>query len=391
MIPYLCEGQVLDKTLKPKILLNDCLSCIVTEELNGEYELIANLPVQSEYTKLISVGMFLFAKPSPQQGCQYFKIYKIHTELSGNTVIYAEHLRYILNYYPCPMVYGRNLEALLSAIQNSVSYSLFPFSFFTNSTIDTALQIDCTKTIGNLIAGTENSIIDIYGGEWIFNNYACHHLTKRGSNKNIIFQYGYDIKNCVSEIEELNNYTHIFPFYEWELTDGTVATITLTHKSLESKYPYLTTRDLIQISQNYSTGHLMKVYALNLAKEFDLDLNVGYEKLNIQPMAENWIAQNKAELLGLDISYTLTFEYLKTNTALAKCELGDTIRVRIPTMNLETSARITKTTYDCLNEVYIQLNINSLKKKIDSFISQNSMNFKKNSRDIARLKTLLSS
>ncbi len=388
MIPCICEGNLIDKTLHPNIFLNECINCEVTEELNGEYECTLTLPSQSQYSNFVHVGNYIFVKPNPLRSPQYFKIYKTNIALNGNLVAYAEHIRYTLNYYPCPMVYGENLNMLINNINSSISYTTLPFTFFTDKTTTKSMQIDSVKSIGEVIAGSENSLIDVYGGEWEFDNYTCMLWTNRGSNKNIVLQYGYDINSCSREIECKQAYTHVFPYYEWALEDGSISTITLSHKSLESKYPAILTRDLIQIDSNYNVGDVMRIYMLNLAEVFKIDLTVGYyDTLNIESMANYWIEDNKADLLGLSLSTTLDFLYIKQNIALNQCSLGDTIRLRIPQLNIEATTKITKTTYDTIKECYTSIDVGTLKNSIDIMIANNTSNIRINKREIARTAT----
>lgn len=390
MKPFLCDGLLVNKTLQPKILISDCISCTVTEELNGKYEAVFTLPINSVYAKMINNYSYVYIKPNPIRDCQLFQIYKTADNNSGLLTVYCEHIRYNLNHYPCPMVYGSTLSFLLNSINSAMTYTAIPFSLFTDISSEQATQISCVKSIGAVIAGSEESLIDTYGGEWEFDNYTCMLWANRGSDKNIVLQYNYDIKKCQRETERSNTYTHIFPYYEWALKDGSIATITLTHKSLESKYPTISARDLIQIDKNFVEGETpAKIYLVNLAEYFDLDLTAGYEKLNISPMAENWLEQHKAELLGIDISATLDFAYIKSNIALNQCMLGDTVRVRIPNMSIETTTKIVKSEYDSIKECYKSLDIGTLKSKIDTLISQNTTNIAIIDKKIARAVTKL--
>lgn len=388
MIPYICDGNLIDKTLQPKIAINDCLSCEVNEELNGEYECTLTLPAQSQYTDFVQVGKYIFVKPNPLRNPQYFKIYKTNIALNGNFLAYAEHIRYVLNYYPCPMVYGDNISMLINNINSSISYTTLPFTLFTDKTTTTPMRIDSIKSIGAVMAGSENSLIDVYGGEWEFDNYTCMLWANRGSNKNIVLQYGYDINSCNREIEHIQAYTHVFPYYEWVLEDGSISTITLSHKSLESKYPAILARDLIQIDSNYVAGDVMRIYMLNLAEVVQIDLTVGYYNyLNIESMASYWLEDNKANLLGLSVSTTLDFAYIKQNIALNQCVLADTIRLRVPQLNVETTAKISKTKYDAIKECYTSIDVGTLKRSIDVLIADNTNNIQINRQKIARTAT----
>ena len=134
----------------------------------------------------------------------------------------------------------------------------------------------------------------------------------------------------------------------------------------------------------------MKIYPINLATWVQIDLSAGYYNgLNIRTLAENWLAEHRLELLGVSVSTTLDFAYIQRNMALNKCELGDTVRVRIPKMAVETTARIRKTEYDSINECYAKMDIGTLKTGLDTSIYNNSKNISnlniKTTREISML------
>ena len=246
------------------------------------------------------------------------------------------------------------------------------------SELSGTIDIHSVRSVGDVLCGSEGSVTDIFGGEWEFNNYTCRLVRNRGTNKNVVLQYGYDINDCNRDIEIQNAYTHIFPYYEWTLEDGSIATITLTHKDLESKYPEIEAADLIKIDNSFQNGDVMKIYSINLATYVNLDLRVGYwNGLNIRSIAESWLSEHLAELLGVKISTTLDFAYIRNNMALNSCELGDTVRVRVPVLNIEATARIRKTEYDTLSECYKSIDVGTSKSGIDKAICGNSKNISK--------------
>lgn len=378
MKPFLCDGNIIDKSLQPKIMLNDCKECKVTEEINGIFECALTFPNTPQNSEYLTVGRCLYIKVSPTADYQFFRIYKTSMSLIGDIMVYSEHLRYVLNYYPCAMF--KSSLSLLLARMNVISYGTIPFTFsgntaFVNSVYGREIDINTVKNIGEVLCGSSGSIVDVCGGEWIFNNFNCHIVESRGSNRNVVLQYGYDINECNRDIEIQTAYTHIFPYYEWTLSDGTIANITLTEKDLDTQYPNITANDLIQIDTNYNASSVMKIYPINLATWTQLDLSTGYyDGLNIRTMADNWLTEHRSELLGVSVSTTLDFAYIQNNMALGKCELGDTVRIRIPKMNIETTARIRRTEYDSLGECYTKMDIGTLKTGLDTSIYNNTRN-----------------
>lgn len=395
MKPFLCTGNLLDKTLKPMVMISECTSCIVTEELNGLYECELKIPVGSVFLTQIKQDLengkdvFIYAKANPDTEMQFFRLYKASDSLSGEATIHGEHIRYVLNRFICPMVYGRNAKAFLNSVSFGVSY--YPkFPFFLDSDIETEIgfSVLSVRTIGEM----ENQIAEYFGAEWQFSNYTAMLWKKRGTDRNIVLQYGYDLKDIRNDIDFSTSYTHIFPYYSWSTEDGTIYTVTLSHKSLESRQPAILKRDLIQIDFSISENETPRIYPVNLAERTNIDITAGFwNGLNIRPMAEIWIEENKSSLLGVDISRTVSTEEIQSNIALQNCCLGDTVRIRVPKLLLEAKTRIVAYKFDSINECYISLDIGKIQQKLSSTIAKLNTELKKTNTAVSLLQSQTSS
>ena len=94
LIPILLAGSTV------KGFLPDALTCIVTEERNGVYELSLTYPVTGQMFSELAVDRFLKAKPNDTSELQLFKIYEITKPLNGIVTVNAEHISYALSHYP---------------------------------------------------------------------------------------------------------------------------------------------------------------------------------------------------------------------------------------------------------------------------------------------------
>lgn len=94
MIPILLSGTTV------KGFLQEAISCSVTEERNGIYELTMEYPVTGQMFSEIAVDRLLKAKPNDTADLQLFKIYEITKPINGIVTINAEHISYALSHYP---------------------------------------------------------------------------------------------------------------------------------------------------------------------------------------------------------------------------------------------------------------------------------------------------
>ena len=83
MIPILFSATESYFTSNGLGRLSDAISCIVTEERNGIYELEMVYPETGVHASEIDMNMFIYAKPSVYGTEQIFRIYKITKPLNS--------------------------------------------------------------------------------------------------------------------------------------------------------------------------------------------------------------------------------------------------------------------------------------------------------------------
>ena len=95
MIPVLFKANAVDFSTYGIGVLADCISCEVTEERNGAYELVLQYPVTGRNYGELSSERIIKAKPNDTADDQAFRIYRITTPYRwrGNGVCSAHLLR----------------------------------------------------------------------------------------------------------------------------------------------------------------------------------------------------------------------------------------------------------------------------------------------------------
>ena len=77
-------------------VLKDTISCEVTEERNGKFELTLKYPVTGSLYGYIKKECIIVAKPNDKASKQAFRIYEMTIPLNGVVVINAQHISYDL-------------------------------------------------------------------------------------------------------------------------------------------------------------------------------------------------------------------------------------------------------------------------------------------------------
>ena len=102
MIPILYPANETRFTSNGIGRLSDAITCTVTEEKNGIFELNMTYPLDGIHVDDIEVNKIIYARPSIGKNPQPFRIRDINRSWGSRIQIVARHFYYELSYYPCP-------------------------------------------------------------------------------------------------------------------------------------------------------------------------------------------------------------------------------------------------------------------------------------------------
>ena len=334
----------------------DAISCEVTEERNGLFELEMEIAETANHAKEIEMCSIIVAKPSQSGKNQPFRVYKIGKPINGRFKVYAQHISYQLSYIPVmPFAITASASACsqtLAALKSN-SVGTNPFSFQTDVNVVASYQQTAPASLRSRLGGVEGSVLDQFGGEYEWDNYTVKLLKNRGLvTPNVSLRYGKNITDLTQEENIENTITGIVPY--WQSSEGET-TVTLPEKVIESStasnFPFKRTvpMDFSQSFQDEPTVAQLRAKAQAYVNQS----GVGIPKVSIK--------------LSF-VSLADTEEY-KSVAALQAVNLCDNINVYFEKLGISTTAKIVKTVYDVLLEKYDSLEIGSLKSTLASTIS----------------------
>ena len=117
--------------------LSDALSCKVTEQRKGIYELEMSYQMYGQHYSDIGLRKIIVAKPSANGTIQPFRIYKITKPINGKVTVYAQHITYDLSKNVCmPQTVAASNAACNAALQGlkNTAVEACPFTFTTDVT-----------------------------------------------------------------------------------------------------------------------------------------------------------------------------------------------------------------------------------------------------------------
>ncbi len=105
--------------------LKEAMSCIVTEERNGVFELSLTYPVTGALFDKLQIDRFVKAKPNDTADLQLFRIYEVTKPMNGVVTVNAEHVSYALSNFPVDEINitGTATQAI-NAVLSDVTYDL---------------------------------------------------------------------------------------------------------------------------------------------------------------------------------------------------------------------------------------------------------------------------
>ena len=329
-------------------VLNDCVSAVVREERNGAYELTMEYPADGIHFSDISARCIILAKPNPTDSPQPFRIYRITKPIGGIVTIYAQHISYDLSGVAVSPFSANTLAEVISAMQSHALPSNQPFTLTTDMDKGTGLSITAPVSFRAMMGGQENSLIDIYGGEYSYDKYSISLNANRGEDRGFTLRYGKNLTSFEQDENCAAVYSHIYPYW----TDGTTT---------------------VEVN-NGEYGKLVPTTGTELpyTKILPKDLSSYFEN---QPTAADLLITaktyaSKAQLGVPKVSLTVSFAQLEEN-GIDRVNLCDTVTVVFPKMGVNAKAKVVTAEYDVLLERYTTLEIGSSTQGIaDTIASQ---------------------
>ena len=353
MIPILFAENSTDFTTNGIGRLSDAISCVVTEERNGQYELAMEYPISGKHYEDISLRKIIVAKPSISGNIQPFRVYLVTKPIAGKIGVYAQHISYDLSKnVVMPFSVTASVTACAETLAGLKTNAVedCPFNFMTDVTRIAGYNQSTPMSLRSRLGGSEGSVLDQFRGEFEFDVYNVTLHSKRGHDNNVALRYGKNITDLKQEENITNTVTGVVPY--WSNMDGTV-TVTLPEKVVYSPY-----------AERYAQKLTVP---LDLSGEYEEEPSVE----TIRAAAEAYVTDHN---LGVpDVSITVSFVNL--TDGLETVSLCDDVHVQFEPLGIDTTAEVVKCIWDVLADRYKEISVGSLRSSLATTLNnQNSQN-----------------
>ena len=334
----------------------DAISCKITEERNGAFELEMEIAETALHASDIEMSSIIVSKVPDKSNLQAFRVYKTTKPINGKFKVFAQHISYQLSYVPVfPFEVlassGACAETFVKLKANTAEDC--PFTFTTDVTTVASFKINSPLSLRSALGGVEGSVLDKFGGEYSWDNYNVSFNRNRGvTTPNVSLRYGKNITDLTQEKYISNTYTGICPF--WIDSEGNNL-VTLPEKVIHSQYaanfPFQRTLviDMSSDFQEQPTESALRAAATAYLNTTGVGIPTVSIKLSFVSLAD-------------------TEEY-KHVAALQSVKLCDIVAVQFEKLGIETTAKVVKYTYDVLKERYDSIEIGSVKTSLASTIT----------------------
>ena len=323
--------------------LQDAIKCLVTEELNGPFELEMTYPLTGSKFDNIAFRNIIFAKSNPYANPQPFRIYNISKPMDGKVTVNAQHISYDLADITVAPFSATNVVSAFANMK-AASDVPCPFEFWTEKQTAADIVTHFPLNMRSILGGREGSILDTYRGEYEFDGYTVKLWNNRGTDRGVAIRYGKNLTSLKQEENCSNVYTAVRPYWYQEPSgedDGGL--VELTEKII-----------VVDDTDDYT-----RILPLDLTSEFDHKPT----EEELREAANSYI--EKTDLgtpkVSLDVSFINladTDEY-KNIAPLEMVKLGDTVDVEFPKLGVMASAKVIKTTYNVLTGRYESIELGS--------------------------------
>ena len=353
MIPIVYDATTTNFNNQGLGMLRDVETAIVTEERNGIYELTLTYPVGGVNAEYLTNLNYIKVKVDDDKELQLFRINNVSKSDSNYTIsVIAHHITYDLNgMYVSPLIiFNADCDTAMKAMLNATGSTRFYGS--SDMTTKRAQFAMGNQSAMNCIAGTRGSLLDLWGGEIIRDNWHIQLVKSRGKDNGVTLRGASDITGLTIVVDTTDLVTEIVPYYidEENKIEGENTIVLLPETYIKS--PYI---------NDYPVKRTLGVDYTGDEAVTSVD--------TLRSKAKTWFDNNEKDKpkISMDVNFIALwqfqgYEFLRD---LQRLRLCDTTRVYHEALGVSVTVKVTTTVYDVLQERYTLMKLGTPKTTFD--------------------------
>lgn len=345
--------------------ISDAYKVTVTRERNGNYDLYIKYPVNGHFASVFKEEMKIKADAGKRTKWQTFEINRIVKNSSEHIEIYARHISMRtsdLALRPIVRASQVNAEAALRMWKdNLVGDDVFDVRSDIRTLGNISWEVDKVGSARKALGGVSGSILDVFGGEYEFDNNLIILHQQMGRKAPTVLEYGRNLLSVEEERLLDGNYTSIYPFARYTpSSDGSSeesreVLVTLPEYILDSPYLRLYAQrriSLVDFSGKFDDKHPPTAEKLrSLGQSYIKSNNIGAPKIS-------------TEVSYVDLSQTLDYQDFGV---MEEVELCDIIPLYYPQFDITTTTeKVVKVVYDVYTDSNEEITLGTIGQSLSS-------------------------
>lgn len=323
------------------------ISCIVTEELNGVYEAEISVPADDKHFSDLSVGGILRISVSETDE-QLFRINAITKPMESVCNVECSHITYDLNKVAVRPFTATGAVAAKNGMLSNI-IGTYPFTMTTDITNTTSkFTLDIPRSFRECLGGYEGSLLDVFRGEYEYDNLTVKMLARRGADNGVRISYGKNLTDFSQDENMDNVYTSVLGY---AVVNEQTYTGNVYHK-ITATYP--------------------KVLIVDFTSDYETEATPTTAELTAK--AQSYAESHHIEIpkVNMEISFVPLYqtEEYKDIAPLERVSLGDTVHVFFEKLGVEASARVIKTEWNALLNRYESIELGDAKANLNTVINE---------------------
>lgn len=345
MIPILYKADAVDFLTFGIGALSECTLCEVTEERNGAFECTLKYPVTGMLFAELKNERLIKAKPNDTSKEQLFRIYRITTPINGIVTIYAQHISYDLSNI-AELVWSSGFISPSLAMSRIFTKTATTHNFKCSTDFSSAKPFSVSKpmSVRACLGGVEGSMLDLWGGEYEWDNFNVILHSKRGKDNGVVIEYGKNLTDMEQDNDFTDVYTDILPYAVFS-DENTEKVITLSEITLPIIDNPTRQKTLIKDFTEFfeDKASINENSLRNKAKEF----------IKVNPLG--------VETPTLTVAFEPLWKQPEYSAILERVSLCDTVTIRHSALGITAKSKVIKTVYDALAEKYVSITLGTAK------------------------------
>ena len=344
MIPILYESNETAFISNGLGRLRDCISCVVTEERNGVYELDFEYPVTGFHYEDIKCGRIVGVEHDDTNDVQPFDIVSYSRPINGIVTFHCQHISYRQSKMTVSGTNINSLSAAFTLLGNASPSNPFTYQTDKTSTGYMAAADGVPRSVRSILGGVEGSILDAYGGEYEWDKFTVKLHSARGVVRDMTIRYGVNLSDYQEDTDYTETYNACIPF--WKGDNGNGVQTTVKGNMVSSGLTSFDGRE--------------DCVPLDLTEKFKNKPSVA----QLETMAASIMASQNpnlpAQTIKVDFIRLQDTDEYSQYASLMECKLCDTVNVEFPKYGMSGQFKIVKTTYDVLLERFTEMELGTL-------------------------------